>query len=478
MEENKEFSEAEDTAEQITESTDTVAENVSDSTDAEISGEEITEESTETNESEEVPEFTAYPTTQAQPAVNYTVTETAKQPMQNGLKVFIAILAVAVALALALGAGYTLGKNGGFGSSSGKRESVEKVIDLNEIPSDAKALSASEIYGIASESVVGIYVYNAVGYYSSGSGIVYSDDGYILTADYLYYGIASPKFKVYTSDGKSYDAKYVAGDARSNVAILKIDAKKKLKPAEFGTYDDVTVGQRAVAVGHYDAANKPYVEEGIISLKSLRVTGTTNYSTKVMNLSGGISKTATGGALYNSYGQVIGMTFSAADSNGVYSNYAIDTKSIKAAAESLVQHGKIVNRAKLGITYTFVSDITAEVSSEYSVKGLYVSEVTNKNLTSLLATGDTITKVNGKDITTSDVILDIIEESLPNDTLSLTVVTKKGTTTEVKAVLLADEGSSSLDTSVPTLLDGEKDDGKNDNNKNNNSSTFSFPFGD
>ena len=98
-------------------------------------------------------------------------------------------------------------------------------MDLAKKPSEEKALTVSQVYNSANKSVVGIYTYNDKGIAGTSSGVIYSKDGYIVTNDHIYSEVEAAKFKVYTYDGKSYSARYVAGDTRSDLAVLKIDAK-------------------------------------------------------------------------------------------------------------------------------------------------------------------------------------------------------------------------------------------------------------
>lgn len=405
--------------------------------------------------------------------INYNNMAAASAP-NKGLKIFFAVLAIAIALALALGAGYIMGKNpASFGDPD--EVFVNKIIDLEDVPDDEDALTPAGVYAECNESVVGIVVYNSAGSGSSASGVIYSEDGYIITNDHIYSDIKSPKFRVYTSFGKEYTAVYVGGDTRSDVAVIKITGTSdKFTPAKFGNSDELVVGQRVVAIGRpMDATNASSITEGIISLLDARVTSSsTNYSNPAIQTNTAINPGSSGGALLNMYGQVVGITSSKIVGNeyeGV--GYAIPSAYVKKIAESLVQHGKVVNRAKIGITYREIDAVSAEING-FDTTGLLVVEVTNSDLTDSLSKDDIITYVNDKKITRDDVILDVIADSLPGVTLALTVLKSDGTTKQITAKLLADEGSSSLDTSAPT-----KDDNESFGNGSNNS-TFTFPFGE
>lgn len=408
----------------------------------------------------------------ATPEVNYN--NMASEPeKKNGLKIFFTVLCCVVALSLAVGAGYIMGKNPASFSSP-EDLFVEQIIELEDLPED-DTMSPAGIYNKCNSSIVGIVVYNSAGEGSNASGVIYTEDGYIITNDHIYDDIPSPKFKIYTSDNKEYNAVYVGGDTRSDVAVLKImDTNDKFTAASFGDSEKLIVGQRVVAIGRpMDATAHSSITEGIISLLDARVTSSSNYSNPAIQTNTAINPGSSGGALFNMYGQVIGITSSKIvgdEYEGM--GYAIPSASVKKIAESLVQYGKVVNRAKIGISYYEVDSVTAEIG-KYDAVGLYVAEVTNSALTSVLSKGDIITEVNSQKITSDRVILDIIDKSLPGQSLDLTVLKTDGTTKHITAKLLADEGSSSLDSSAPS-----KNENSDQKDKESNGSSFTFPFGD
>ncbi len=407
------------------------------------------------------------------PTVDYSSVE--EKPASNkGWKIFCAAVALVVIIALSISAGYVIGSETGNGLGS-KPDSVNQVIELEDVPDSEDALTPAQVYSKCNPSVVGIITYNSAGEGGESSGVIYSESGYIVTNDHIYDGIESPKFRVYTSDGKEYKAVFVGGDARSDLAVLRItDTDDKFTPAEFVDSEQTVVGQRVVAIGRpMDATANSSITEGIISALGARVTSSSNYSNRVIQTNSAINPGSSGGALFNMYGQVVGITSSKIVGNeyeGI--GYAIPTNTVKKIVESLVQHNKVVNRAKLGISYQEIDSITAEMNG-FSDTGLYVAEVTNSALTGSLSKGDLITQINGIEITSDDVVLDVIDNSLPGDTITLTVVTAKNKTVKITAKLLADEGSSSLDTFAPK---SEKDEKPEDNASGGPS--FTFPFGE
>lgn len=388
---------------------------------------------------------------------------------RKGLKIFAIVLALILAFSGCVGFGYILG-NSIPKISSGNSTPVKPIIEFDE--ADENALSLSKVYEKVNPSIVGIMVYNTAGGVSSASGVIMTEDGYIITNDHIYSEVASPKFIIYMHDGKEFDAEYVGGDTRSDVAVLKItNLDKKLIPASFADSDNLLIGQKVAAVGRpMDATLSSNITEGIISLLNVRVTVSSSYSNKVIQTDTAINPGSSGGALVNAYGQVVGITSAKIVGNeyeGI--GYAIPTKTVKKVAESLVQHGKVVNRAKLGISYQAIDSLTI-ATSEYDTTGLLVAEVTNSNLTSYLKKGDIIVSIDNQKIVNADIVLDVIENALPGDTINLGILRDgKGEVQTINAKLLADEGTSSLDTSAPK---------KNNDDSFNNGSSFTFPFGD
>lgn len=383
----------------------------------------------------------------------------------KGIKVFAAIIALMVIFSACVTGGYYLGKN----------SNQIPTVDLASKPEIENALTVSQIYNNVSPSVVGIYVYNYEdGISATATGVVYSQDGYIITNDHIYDNIPAAKFKIYTYDKKMYSAEYLAGDTRSDLAVLKIIDSNgtTFKPAQLGDSKESVVGESVIAIGRPNGATNPSIaSEGIISIASTRVSTTSSYTSSLIQTDCAINPGSSGGALCNIYGQVIGITSAklvGSEYDGV--GYAIPTTTVKKVVDSLIKHKTVKNRARLGISYLHIDELTAEISKLPC--GLKIAAIDqNSDLYGKsVEINDIITHINGTQITDSNIILDIIDNSLPGDTLNLkiySVSTKQ--TVDITVKLLEDKGSSSYTTK------------KQENNKDNqeyNSSEFSFPNGE
>ncbi len=387
-----------------------------------------------------------------------------KSKTSVGIKIFAFVLAIIIVAVSGLTAGYYFGSNKGAGTS------IFNSFDLASKPKDTDESTPAQIYEIGNKCVVGITCYNTKGQGSEATGVVYTEDGYIVTNDHIYREVASPKFKVYTFDGKEYDAEYVAGDTRTDIAVLKVvNTNDKFNVATFGNSNECFVGENVVAIGRpMDAKTPSNLTNGIISLLGARVTASNNYSIKSIQTNSAINPGSSGGALFNMYGQVVGITFSKI-AGDVYEGigYAIPSVTVKKVADSLIKNGYVIDRARLGISYYDIDSVTAEVENIPS--GLQVTSIdAESKLYGKLNVGDTITHVNDIKITTTDIILDIIENSKPGDSVSLTYVTASGATNSINTVLLEDKGSSSY----------IKNSGQSGNSQGSNNSEFTFPFGE
>ncbi len=358
----------------------------------------------------------------------------------KGIKVFCLLLAALLLVCSSWVGGYFFGKYNNF-----KRQDNSQVITLQPKPSNKETLSSSEIYEKVANSVVGILVYNDEGIKGEASGVVFSQDGLILTNDHIYSTAPSAKFKIFMHDGTEYNAYYLAGDTRSDLALLKISEEVNLTVPEFGNSDEVVTGESVCVIGcpnGYDLSSTLTV--GIVSVPKVRMAVTTSYTSNFIQTDAAINPGNSGGALVNAYGQVIGITackLVAANYEGV--GYAIPTKTVQKIAGSLAENGNVKNRAKLGISYYAFNSANAEIQG-LETCGLIVDDVSKEStLFGRVKKGDIITHINGTKIIDDFVLLDILEECLPGDTVDLTVLNELGKMETYKALLLNDEGSSS-----------------------------------
>ncbi len=389
-------------------------------------------------------------------------------PQKKGIKKGIAIFGITLAIALLLAAACTVGYF--YGRLSLINADANKNITLLSKPKDGKTYTADVIYTEVNKSVVGIVIYNETGIKGYASGIVYSRDGYIITNDHIYEKVPNAKFKIYDYTGRVSDAVFIAGDVRSDLAVIKAHAND-FHPAVFGNSSELVCGEQVLAIGRpTDVAESASITSGIVSFVNRRVSNSSNFSSKLIQTDSAINPGSSGGALVNMYGQIVGITSSKIVSNeheGV--GYAIPTTTVQKVIESLVKNGRVVDRAKLGITYNEVNPVVAQISG-VSYTGIMVASIdSSSDLYGKINENDIITHINDIAITKDDIVLDIIEESIPGTELKLTVINKIGKTVTVSCKLIADSGGSSYTKENPQATDSKSE--------NNNGETFDFPFG-
>lgn len=381
---------------------------------------------------------------------------------KRGLRIFAFLIAVAFLLTGVATLGYFAGKNSIFNPGN-------LSLNLESKPQNSEKLSAEKVYEILNKSVVGIAVYDSEGIKGHASGVIYSEDGYIITNDHIYENVPNAKFVIYTHDGNTYDANFIAGDTRSDLAVLKAEASG-FYPATFGNSDELKFGEEVVAIGRpNDATASSSITGGYISFLNRRVSNSTSYTSKLIQTDSAINPGSSGGALVNMYGQVIGITSSKLvgdEYEGI--GYAIPTTTVKYVVEELISNKSVTTRAKLGVSYTEIDAVTAKINSS-KVTGLLIAEVSEgTSLYGKVSEGDIITEVNGEKILKSETVLDIIEASKPGDKIKLTVyISKTNSYKTIEAKLLKAESTSSYKTDVPQINEGN----------NIGGGTFDFPYG-
>lgn len=421
---------------------------------------------------------------------DYSFSEPRPEKVKNkGLKIFCIILSAVLIVSISISAGYFAAIYNG--DSVGSQVNVPNLQLENRPESDKEIFeNFSEAFSNVNKSVVSIMVYNPSGSnkVGSASGVIYSKDGYIVTNDHIYESIPKAKFIVRLYNGKEYKASFIAGDTRSDLAVIKIDDKVSgLKPARFGNSNEVLVGEQVITVGYPSSyGDSATLTHGIISAVDRRVTSsTTSYASSFLQTDAVINPGNSGGALANMYGQVIGITSSKL-AGDVYDavSYAIPTTTMKRVVSALIKDGCVSDRAKLGITYTEVNTLAAEANK--LPVGILISSISDESDLDGkgFKEGDVITHVNGVNITNSDILLKVIENSKAGDSLELTIYkseSKRTKTVEVK--LLADKGNSSYTTkesaqSEDSLQDyfGEDNQTPEDNKDSGNSKPFDFPL--
>ncbi len=250
----------------------------------------------------------------------------------------------------------------------------------------------------------------------SGSGVIISADGYIVTNNHVIDG--AEKLTVTLNDNSEYNARVIGTDPVTDVALIKITAKN-LKPVTFANSDDVKVGEWALAVGNPFGFNSS-VTSGIISAKGRGVSENTSLGIKAfIQHDAAVNPGNSGGALVNTNGELIGINTMIYSHTGNYSgvSFAIPSNTVQKIVTDLKQYGT-VQRAVLGVSY---QELDAERAKEHGItatnEGIYVAKVNDRSAAKEagIQEGDVIVKLNGVAINHSGEMQEEMNKLRPGD---------------------------------------------------------------
>jgi len=275
---------------------------------------------------------------------------------------------------------------------------------------------------------------------ASGSGVIISDDGYIVTNNHVVED--ADKIEVVLTDKRTFEAKLIGRDPNTDLALLKV-ASKGLPVVKLGNSDNVNVGEWVLAFG-YPLGLQSTVTAGIISAKGrqIGILSEGQQQQRGNPFGGGaeqplassaiesfiqtdavINKGNSGGALTNASGELIGINSAIASPTGVYAGYgfAIPVNLVKKIVDDFVEFGN-VKRGYIGVTYSEISPELAKEKGFTDVDGLYVQDVVGSGAAEAagIKKGDILTKINGKTITGSPVLSETIGRLRPGDKVNIT----------------------------------------------------------
>lgn len=322
---------------------------------------------------------------------------------------------------------------------------------LESNPKDAKtnnSYTSAKASEKVSDSVVGILCYSddvpdqadTTTASSQGSGIIFSQDGYVITNAHV---IGNSKtayaIRVVTSDGKVYKAGVVGYDSRTDIAVLKMDDAKGLTPATFGDSSQLEVGQDIIVVGNPGGLDyQNTTTKGVISALDRKLS--TSSLTKYIQTDAAINPGNSGGPLVNYYGQVVGITTSKIVSETYEGmGFAIPSQTVKSIVDTLVKNGYVEGRVKIGISGIAV---TSDQASNYNIpQGIYVQSIVSGGPCdgTSLKEGDIITEVDDETITSFADVYAILETHKPGDKIKVKYYSSSSGDGEVEITLQEDK---------------------------------------
>ena len=317
-----------------------------------------------------------------------------------------------------------------------ERTVLEQPFALSLAQPGEQELSLQELYAACADSIVGITAYpeDQNGYYW-GTGVIAGENGLIITNAHVIEGCASAEVTLYNNE--SYEALLVGADTVSDLALLKIDCSG-LPAASFGDISSLSVGDPVAAIGNpLSEEFRSTLTNGIISAIDRGM----NYNGHTMSLlqtNAAINQGNSGGALFNMYGQVVGITnmkmmsyFSSIEGIG----FAIPSSTVKAVVDQLAENGEVRGRPSIGIT---VGAIPQEAVENYELpEGLYISAVAeNSDATAQgIREGDILLAIDGQSVSATEEVAAIRDTKSVGDSLRFTIW-REGETFEVDVRLM------------------------------------------
>lgn len=255
----------------------------------------------------------------------------------------------------------------------------------------------------------------------AGSGVIISQDGYIITNHHVVTGASQVSVRL--SDGTEYDATVVGSDSKTDVAVLKIEAEG-LSPAVIGDSDSLQVGEFVLAVGNPLGRLGGTVTDGIISALDRDVT-VNNQSMHLLQMNAAVSPGNSGGGLFNGRGELIGIVNAkSADSDAEGLGFAIPINTAIGVVEELINNGYVTGRPAMGVMVLDIQD--AQTAYEYGVNqaGVYVQSVNENSPAERagLQPGDRFIGIDGTAVSTTSDITGVLSEHAVGDTIEIQVV--------------------------------------------------------
>ena len=393
-----------------------------------------------------------------------------KKRMNKKTKAFLWVIGAVLVLLGAAMVLYSVGLTSGwFGgetaeppqasSSTPAPEDDQKLLEIEEIPQDGM-MTPNQVYEKVKHSVVAVVTYGqgsdlTDSPISSGSGIVFSEDGYIVTNSHVIGDSNQYPVKVVftgqdeNEEDQEYPAQIVGYDKRTDIAVLKIDAAG-LTPAEFADSDQLKVGDTVLSLGNPGVAGENFTNtltKGMVSAVNRTVT-MSSINMQYIQTDAAINPGSSGGALLNLYGQVVGINaakITTTEIEGIC--FAIPTNIAKDVINDIVKNGYVSDRVRLGVTIRGLSSYEAEM---YNVpQGLVIvgfssdSEIPSKGA----EIGDIITAINGVNMTSSNTLYNELEKFKAGEKVKLTIYrqasgSQRARTFEIEVTLLEDRGET------------------------------------
>lgn len=425
-----------------------------------------------------------------EPAAEPVVTDTPVQPKKHhgGVGRVVALILSCAVISAACGfGGAILAQNSSRTGKTTVQQSNRTAATVSVKKVDGQTLmTPSEVYASTVNSVVSINCSavstNIFGQQtesaSSGSGFIYTADGYIVTNQHVVANASSINVTLYNGD--TYPATLVGSDSDYDVAVLKIDAKD-LPAVTLGSSTDVNVGDTVLAIGNPLGELTFSMSQGIVSCvnRAINVEGT---PFNMIQVDASINPGNSGGPLMNLYGEVVGIVSAKYSS---YANttveglgFAIPINDVQSIIKDIIENGSVGNKAYMAIT---AGTMTQQMAAQYKInatEGVFVYSVEDGGAGDKagLKLGDVITKLNDTQITSMEDLSAAKKGFKAGDTVTLTVL-RDGK--EITTQLTFDAQPQTTDDTADSSQSGDNsyNNGNNGYSGNGYSDLYDYFFG-
>lgn len=262
-------------------------------------------------------------------------------------------------------------------------------------------------------------------YQGSGSGVIISEDGYIVTNNHVVQ--EADIISVILNDKRSYKARVIGTDPSTDLALIKID-ERGLSFLNYGNSGELRIGEWVLAVGNPFNLTST-VTAGIVSAKArnINILGNLGGASSIesfIQTDAAVNRGNSGGALVNTRGELVGINAAIASNTGSFSGYsfAIPVNIVRKVVEDLLNYGQ-VQRAYIGVSILELGSEYAKEKGITETKGVYVAGITDKGAAkeSGIKEGDIITHVEGTEVNHTSELLELVSQYRPGDVVALTV---------------------------------------------------------
>ncbi|MDA7558817.1 trypsin-like peptidase domain-containing protein [Flavobacteriaceae bacterium] len=256
----------------------------------------------------------------------------------------------------------------------------------------------------------------------TGSGVIISSDGYIITNNHVIDGAES--IMITTNNNKTFDAKLIGTDPKTDIALLKINAENELPYSTFGDSDASKIGEWVLAVGNPFNLNST-VTAGIISAKSRNLDQTGTNTQSFLQTDAAVNPGNSGGALVNIRGELIGINTAITSQTGSYIGYsfAVPSNIARKVIADIMEFGNVQNGI-LGVMGGELNGKNAEDLGVNETEGFFISDVQKASgaYNAGLKSGDIIKKINETNITKFADLKGFLSTKRPNDVVNVTIL--------------------------------------------------------